>query len=106
VKKNEKNKGCYKTNRKRTNAIKYWVKKDTGSKKLKGWGKFDKNVIKKKEPKIDVLTYELLAFTLIYNDSSLVIYQSFKSLFMNSSYVKFDRSLPLLLLQAHLITPL
>jgi hypothetical protein len=35
-----------------------------------------------------------------------VIHQSFKSLFTDSSHVKFDRPLPLLLLPAHLITPL
>jgi hypothetical protein len=40
-----------------------------------------KKVIKEEEPKIKVLTHELVA-------NSLVILQSFKSLFMDSSHVK------------------
>jgi hypothetical protein len=42
--------------------------------------------------KIKVLTHELLAFTLLSNANSLVILQSFKSLFTDS-YVKFGLSL-------------
>jgi hypothetical protein len=71
----------------------------------KGHGK---NLIKdnkKKEPKINILTYELLAFILLFNASSLVLHQSFKSLFMNF-YVKFGRLLLLFLLLVYLITPL
>jgi hypothetical protein len=60
---------------------------------------FDKNTIKEKEPKIKVLTHELLAFTLLSNANFLVIHQSFKSLFIDSSYVKFDHPLPLFSLQ-------
>jgi hypothetical protein len=68
-----------------------------------------KNLIKdnkKKEPKINVLTYELLAFILLFNVSSLVLHQSFKSLFTNFFYVKFGRLLLLFLLLVYLITPL
>jgi len=39
-----------------------------------------KKAIKEKEPKIKVLTHELLDFTLLSNGSSLVILQFFKSL--------------------------
>jgi hypothetical protein len=60
---------------------------------------------KRKEPKINVLTHELLAFTLISNVSFLVIHQSFKYLFTDS-YVKFDRCLSLFLLPVRFITPL
>jgi hypothetical protein len=41
--------------------------------------------------------------SLISNASSLVIHQSFKSLFTNSSHVKFDHLLPLLSLLVHLL---
>jgi hypothetical protein len=57
---------------------------------------------KRKEPKIKVLAHELL----LSNASSLVIHQSFKYLFTDFSYIKFDRPLPLFLLPVHLITPL
>jgi hypothetical protein len=59
---------------------------------------------KRKEPKIKVLAYELLDSTLLFNASSLVIHQSFKSLFTDFSHVKFDRPLPLFLLPVRLIT--
>jgi hypothetical protein len=61
---------------------------------------------KRKEPKIKVLTHELIAFTLLSNASSLVIHQFFKSLFTDFSHVKFDRPLSLFLLPVRLITPL
>jgi hypothetical protein len=61
---------------------------------------------KRKESKINVLTHKLLAFTLISNVNFLVIHQSFKYLFTDSSYVKFDRCLSLFLLPVRFITPL
>jgi hypothetical protein len=61
---------------------------------------------KRKEPKIKILTHELLASTLLSNASSLVIHQSFKSHFTYSSNIKFGRPLALFLLTIHLITPL
>jgi hypothetical protein len=61
---------------------------------------------KRTEPKIKILTHELLASTLLSNASSLVIHQSFKSLFTDSSHVKFGRHLSFLLLPVRLITPL
>jgi hypothetical protein len=63
-------------------------------------------VNKKKKLKIKVLKYELLAFTLLSNASFFEIRQSFKSLFMNSSYVKFGRHLSLFSLLVHLIISL
>jgi hypothetical protein len=59
---------------------------------------------KRKEPKIKVLAHELLAFTVLSNASSLLIHQFFKSLFTDSSHVKFGRPLPLFSLPVHLIT--
>jgi hypothetical protein len=59
---------------------------------------FYKKAIKKKEPKIKILTHELLA--------SLVIHQSFESLFIDSSHIKFGRSLHLFSLPVRLIIPL
>jgi hypothetical protein len=47
---------------------------------------------KKKEPKINVLPYELLVFTLSYLMLA-VRHQFFKYLFMNSSNIKFDHPL-------------
>jgi hypothetical protein len=44
--------------------------------------------------------------SLLSNANSLVIHKSFKYLFTDSSYVKFDRSLFLFSLSVHLITPL
>jgi hypothetical protein len=44
--------------------------------------------------------------SLLSNASSLMIHQSYKFLFMDSSYVKFGRHLPLFLLPVRLITPL
>jgi hypothetical protein len=67
--------------------------KTLSQKKQKGVKNFDKKTIKKKEPKIMVLTHELLASTLLSNASFLVIYQSFKSLFTDFSHVKFGRHL-------------
>jgi hypothetical protein len=61
---------------------------------------------KRKEPKIKVLAHELLASTLLSNASSLVIHQFFKSLFTDSSHVKFGRPLSFFLLPTRLITPL
>jgi hypothetical protein len=61
---------------------------------------------KRKESKMKVLTHELLAFTLLSNASSLMIHQSFKSFFTDSSHVEFGHPLPLFLLPIHLITPL
>jgi hypothetical protein len=79
----------------------------TLSQKVKRGGeKLDKKAIKKKEPKIKVEAHKLLAFTLLSNASSLVIHQSFKSLFMYSSHVKFGLLLPLFSLSIRLITPL
>jgi hypothetical protein len=65
-----------------------------------------KKAIKEEEATIKVLTHELLASTLLSNANSLLIPQSFKPLFMNSSHVKFDLPLPLLPLVVRLITPL
>jgi hypothetical protein len=59
---------------------------------------------KRKESKIKFLAHELLAFTLLPNANSLVIHQSFKSLFTYSSHVKFDRPLALFLLLVCFIT--
>jgi hypothetical protein len=59
---------------------------------------------KKKESKIKFLAHELLASTLLPNANSLLIHQSFKSLFTDSSYVKFGRPLSLFLLLVRLIT--
>jgi hypothetical protein len=58
------------------------------------------------EPNIKVLVHELLAFTLLSNANSLAILQFFKSLFTDSSHVKFDSPLPLFPLPVRLITPL
>jgi hypothetical protein len=60
----------------------------------------------RKEPKIKVLAHELLASTLLSNVSSFVIHQSFKSLFTDSSHVKFGHRLHLFSLPVRLITPL
>jgi hypothetical protein len=76
------------------------------NKTLKEAKKLDKNAIKEKELKIKVQTHELLDFTLISNANSLVLYQFFKSLFTDSSYVKFVLYLPLFLLSVRLISPL
>jgi hypothetical protein len=48
----------------------------------------------------------LLCFTLLSNANSLVILQSFKSLFTNSSHVKFGLPLPVFPSSVRLITPL
>jgi hypothetical protein len=69
-------------------------KREWAGKKLRQKGN------KKKEPKIKVLAS---FHSLLSNASSLVIRQSFKSLFMNSSHVKFGRSLPLFSLPVRLI---
>jgi hypothetical protein len=58
-----------------------------------------KKAIKEEELKIKVLAHELLASTL-----SLVIVQSFQSLFIESSNVKFDLPMPLVSLPVRLIT--
>jgi hypothetical protein len=58
---------------------------------------------KRKEPKIKVLSHELLAFTVLSNASSLLIHQFFKSLFTDSSHVKFGRPLSLFSLPVRLI---
>jgi hypothetical protein len=96
--------------RRQKNQIKKKEKRQQNTKKRnkkRAEKNFDKKTIKEKEPKIKVLAHKLLAFTLSYlNASSLVIHQSFKSLFTNSSHVKFDRHLSLFSLPVHLITPL
>jgi hypothetical protein len=86
-------------------------KKINGNKTLSEKGSikgknFDKKTIKEKEPNVKVLSHELLASTLLSNASSLVILQSFKSLFTVSSHVKFGLPLSLLSLPVRLITPL
>jgi hypothetical protein len=65
-----------------------------------------KRQLKKTEPKITVLIHELLSFTLYYLMLAPWWYQSFKSLFTDSSHAKFDHHLPLFSLPARLITPL
>jgi hypothetical protein len=73
----------------------------------KGAGK--KNLTKdnkRKEPKIKILAHELLASTLSYLMLAHLIHQFFKSLFTDSSHVKFGRPFPLFLLPVCLITPL
>jgi hypothetical protein len=67
---------------------------------------FYKKILKKKEPKIKLLAHKLLASTLLSNASSLLIHQSFKSLFTDFSHIKFDRPLSLFSLPIRLITPL
>jgi hypothetical protein len=62
---------------------------------------------RREEPKIKVLTHELLAFTLSYlMASSLMIHQLFKSLFTDSSHVKFGHHLSIFLLPIRLIISL
>jgi hypothetical protein len=59
---------------------------------------------KRKEPKIKILSHKLLAFTLSYLMLAPWLHQFFKSLFTDSSHVKFGRSLSLFLLPVCLIT--
>jgi hypothetical protein len=66
----------------------------------------DKKAMKEKKPKIKILSHELLVSTLLSNASSLVILQSFKSLFTDSFHFKFGFPLPLLPLPVRLMTPL
>jgi hypothetical protein len=73
-------------------------KKTEIQKRRKMVNKKKKNYIKEEEPKMKVLIHELLASTHLSNANLLVILQSFKSLFKNSSQVKFGLSLPLFLL--------
>jgi hypothetical protein len=101
AKKKGKTKGDKKPNKKRR---KY--NKTLSQKSEKGQEKNLTKGNKRKEPKIKFLAHELLASTLLSNASSLVIYQSFKFLFTDSSYVKFVRPLSLFLLSVRLITPL
>jgi hypothetical protein len=101
-KRREKQKVIKKSNKKMRKDNKTLSQKKT----KRGQGKNLTKGNKRKEPKIKVLTHELLASTLLSNASSLVIHQSFKSLFTDSSHVKFDRPLPLFLLPVRLITPL
>jgi hypothetical protein len=70
-----------------TNQIKKGEKNNItlSQKSEKGQNFFDKNAIKMKEVKIKILTHELLVFTLLSKTSPLVIHQSFKSLFTDSS---------------------
>jgi hypothetical protein len=68
--------------------------------------KLNKKTIKEKKPKIKFQTNELLAFTLLFKANLLVIHQFFKSLFTDSSQVKFNLPLSIFLLSIHLITPL
>jgi hypothetical protein len=65
-----------------------------------------KNKTIKEEPKIKVLPNELLISTLLSNAISLMILQSYKSLFTDSSHIKFGLPLPFFLLPVCLITPL
>jgi hypothetical protein len=73
----------------------------------KGWEFFfDKRQQKEGTEDQNSGTWIASFHSLLSNASSLVIHQSFKSLFTNSSYVKVGRPLPLFLLSVRLITPL
>jgi hypothetical protein len=100
--KRKKTKGDKKLNKKGENAITNRTKiKRKGAKKLL------QKAIKKKKPKIKIPTQELLASTLFLSNASfMVIHQSFKFLFTDSSHGKFGHPLSLLSLSVHLITPL
>jgi hypothetical protein len=68
--------------------------KRKGKKQTKGEGGGGE-AIKEKKSKIKILAHELVASTLLSNAKSLVISQSFKSLFTDFSYVKVGIPLPL-----------
>jgi hypothetical protein len=101
-----KKKGREKKNDKKLNQKRRKDNKTLSQKMKRGGKKLDKKAIKEKESKIKVQAHELLASTLLSNPSSLVIHQCFKSLFTDSSHVKFGLPLPLFSLSVHLITPL